>query len=293
MEKILVADDNRQNCIILRDVLENWGYKVILAYSGSEVLELVEEESFEIILLDVMMPGLNGYEVCQELKKGTGTASTSYVILLTALNDVEDRILGYNVGADLFMTKPVNYHELQAVIKRVLLTRQEGLEKEPTMGVMNFLKIFLLKNGKDSILDQKLLKREKEYGKRLAQKFALSREDIQRINIALEFQELEFVVSLGGAMVDLKEALKSMNLAYWFIPMLTCEYTEKPQEDIGAEDIFLVVKEYGKLYKKRGEKPAAAIEALWEMAFQGKSSTLLVESLAHIVTNTKLLDSLS
>ncbi|HBX75516.1 MAG TPA: two-component system response regulator, partial [Acidaminococcaceae bacterium] len=113
MPKILVVDDNEQLSSMLKDVLESWGYTALIATEGRACLELARQEQPDIILLDIMLPGLSGYEVCSELKRDARTHSIA-VIMMTALEDMESRIHGFKVGADNFLVKPINYNEVKA-----------------------------------------------------------------------------------------------------------------------------------------------------------------------------------
>ena len=119
MPKILVVDDNEQLSSMLKDVLESWGYTALTATEGRSCLEIARQEQPDIILLDIMLPGLSGYEVCSELKRDGRTHSIA-VIMMTALEDLESRIHGYKVGADNFLVKPINYNEVKAIIQKLL-----------------------------------------------------------------------------------------------------------------------------------------------------------------------------
>lgn len=119
MVKVLVVDDNMQNSDLLKDVLETWGYKVAIATQGLEVLPLVLQFKPDLILLDIMLPGMSGFEVCVELRKSEAT-SLLPIVLCSALNSVEDRIHGYRVGADNYLTKPINYNELKQLLASLL-----------------------------------------------------------------------------------------------------------------------------------------------------------------------------
>lgn len=115
MAKILIVDDNEQNCELMSDVVLAWGHDVQKAFQGTEALLIASAYQPDVILLDVMLPGMNGFEVCRELKRNPKTENI-YIIMLTALNDVEDRIRGFKVGADSFISKPANYNELKFII---------------------------------------------------------------------------------------------------------------------------------------------------------------------------------
>jgi len=97
---ILVVDDEKKNRVIMRDVLEVNGYHVIEAENGEQALEKVMEEPPDVILLDVMMPGMNGFEVCHKLKKDPKTAPIP-ILMVTALSDRSDRIKGIQAGANV------------------------------------------------------------------------------------------------------------------------------------------------------------------------------------------------
>ena len=97
MAKILVVDDNLANCDLLADVLSQWGYEVAKAHQGKEVLPMVEAFRPDLVLLDVMLPGMNGFEICKRIKASAETENIA-VILLTVLNDVEDRAQGIRGG---------------------------------------------------------------------------------------------------------------------------------------------------------------------------------------------------
>jgi len=111
--KILVVDDAPANVDLLSRMLTREGYLVVTASDGEQALRMVEETHPDLVLMDVLMPKLNGYEVCHRIKQRSATRLTP-VVLITALSDRENRIQGINAGADDFLTKPVNELELKA-----------------------------------------------------------------------------------------------------------------------------------------------------------------------------------
>ncbi|MEP7455327.1 PleD family two-component system response regulator [Phyllobacterium sp. SB3] len=139
--RILVVDDVPANVKLLEARLRAEYYEVVTATDGYEALEIAENSNIDVILLDIMMPGLDGFEVCRRLKSRAATAHIP-VILVTALDQDSDRITGLNFGADDFLTKPVNDLQLLARVKslvrlknltdelrlRVATTRDVGLE---------------------------------------------------------------------------------------------------------------------------------------------------------------------
>jgi DNA-binding response OmpR family regulator len=117
--KILVVDDEAKNVKLLEAQLIPRGYVVITASNGEEALQQVRQERPDLILLDVMMPILDGFEVCRRLKEDDDTRLTP-VVIMTALGQVQDRIKGIEAGADDFLTKPVHSDELMARIRTSL-----------------------------------------------------------------------------------------------------------------------------------------------------------------------------
>lgn len=116
--RILIAEDEPKLLEVLCDFFESKGVVPVPAADGAKALELAETESFDGVLLDIMMPKLNGLSVCRELRKHSDVP----IIFLTALSDEEDKLLGYELGADDYVTKPysmaVLYAKLMALINR-------------------------------------------------------------------------------------------------------------------------------------------------------------------------------
>jgi adenylate cyclase len=117
--RILVVDDIAQNVKLLHDLLVARGYSVATAATGAEGLAKLETESPDLILLDVMMPGLSGYDVCRRIRENPRTALLP-VVLVTALDAHEERVRGIEAGADDFLSKPINQPELFARVSSLL-----------------------------------------------------------------------------------------------------------------------------------------------------------------------------
>ena len=116
---IMIVDDDMDSLLPLKRSLERENYKVIGAYNGQEALQKATQETPDVILLDLMMPGMDGYEVCNRLKKEI-TSKNTQIIMLTAKDDVSDKVTGLELGADDYVTKPFNLSELKARIKTAL-----------------------------------------------------------------------------------------------------------------------------------------------------------------------------
>lgn len=113
---ILVVDDDFVNRMLLRKILENSGYEVLEAFNGKEALARVKADKPDLVLLDIMMPEMDGYEVCEYLKADSDTESIP-VIFITALSDSADLVKGFNVGAEDYVSKPINVEEVRARVK--------------------------------------------------------------------------------------------------------------------------------------------------------------------------------
>ena len=118
-ETILVVDDNRDNVEILRAFLESRGYRVVSAPDGKTALAKLEESRPELVLLDVMMPGMDGWQVCRTIKNHPEFGSTR-VMMVTAKGGFEDKVEGMRSGADDYVVKPIDLHELGEKVKRNL-----------------------------------------------------------------------------------------------------------------------------------------------------------------------------
>ena len=114
--KILVVDDDRNICELLKLYLENDGYTVFVANDGQEAVEMFQSKAPELVLLDIMLPKMDGWQVCREIRK----TSITPIIMLTAKGETFDKVLGLELGADDYVTKPFDAKEVMARVKAVL-----------------------------------------------------------------------------------------------------------------------------------------------------------------------------
>ena len=133
---ILVVDDNQQNLELLQAYLEDVDCETIPAHDGLEALEMVSKQQPDLILLDVMMPKMSGFEVCKRLKNDPETADIP-IIMVTALNEFGDIERGIDSGTDDFLSKPVNKLELLTRIKTMLKLKHLTDKLERTLAYLS------------------------------------------------------------------------------------------------------------------------------------------------------------
>lgn len=121
-EKILVVDDEKPIADILKFNLEKEGYEIIIAHDGNDAIEIAESQRPDLILLDIMLPGKDGNEVCREIRKTQNVP----IIMLTAKDSEIDKVLGLEFGADDYVTKPFSTRELIARVKANLRRQQQA-----------------------------------------------------------------------------------------------------------------------------------------------------------------------
>lgn len=182
MGKILVVDDEKAINDIIQYNLEGEGYEITSAYDGQECLDIFKSQKFDLIILDIMMPKLDGFSVLREIRKTSQTP----VIMLTAKQEEVDKVLGLELGADDYVVKPFSIRELTARIKAIL--RRNGLDSE-TKG-QNTIKI------KDLVLD--------------LDKYSLKKEG-KDINLTLrEYELLKYLVERKGQVISREELLSEV-----------------------------------------------------------------------------------
>lgn len=133
MQHILIADDNRDITDILSTYSKMEGFEPLIACDGEEAIKLFEENSPEVVLLDVMMPKVDGYEVCRKIR----SKSNVPVILITARGEDFDKIMGLDIGADDYIVKPFSPREVMARVRAVMRRMTKAVKENESENVVN------------------------------------------------------------------------------------------------------------------------------------------------------------
>jgi len=151
--KVLIAEDNVVSATILQKSIGGWGYDVVVARDGEKAWKAYKDKNVRLAVLDWMMPKINGLDLCKKIRENDHNAENkqyTYVILLTAKDQQKDLIKGFSAGADDYITKPFNHHELKARLKtgkRIIdLQRQleEQADRDGLTGLWNRKRMFKL-----------------------------------------------------------------------------------------------------------------------------------------------------
>ena len=138
---ILIVDDDENICQLVRLYLEKEGYRVSVAHSGTTGLSAFENEKIDLVILDIMLPGMDGWDVCRQIRKSSNVP----IIMLTAKGETFDKVLGLELGADDYLVKPFDPKELVARVKAVI--RRTGTKEEEHVSELSFDKLTInLKN---------------------------------------------------------------------------------------------------------------------------------------------------
>ena len=148
--KILVVDDMSANVEFLKTLLTREGYMVVTASNGEQALQMLEHDQPDLVLMDVLMPRLSGFEVCDRIKQNKATRLTP-VVLVTALSETGDRVRAINAGADDFLTKPVNPHELKARVRSLIRLKRYTDDLDSAESVI--LSLALVSEARDAYTD--------------------------------------------------------------------------------------------------------------------------------------------
>jgi two-component system, OmpR family, response regulator RpaB len=231
-EKILVVDDEINIRRILETRLSIMGYEVITAADGEEALFLYRKEMPNLIILDIMMPKLDGYGVCQEIRK----ESEIPIIMLTALNDVTDKITGLELGADDYIVKPFSPKELEARVKSIL----RRVDKLPNVPLNNNLGILSIGNIKIDSNRRQVYKHN--------EKIRLT---------GMEFSLLELLISKSGEPFSRSSILQEVwgytperHVDTRVVDVHISRLRSKLEEDPSNPDLILTARGIGYLFQK-------------------------------------------
>lgn len=179
-KKVLIVDDEKSIVKGLKFSLEQDGYAVECAYDGLDAVEKVKQNDYDIVLLDVMLPKLSGFEACQQIREFSDVP----IIMLTAKGDDIDKILGLDYGADDYMTKPFNVLEVKARIKAI--TRRTA-KTQTEVGILEFGRLVLNADYRRVFIEEK------------------------EVNVtAKEYELLEFLINNAGKVYSREELLAAL-----------------------------------------------------------------------------------
>lgn len=219
MKTVLIVDDNIKNLDLFKDFVESWGYETVTAQQGKDAISLAERYLPDIILLDVMLPGMSGYEVCRELKENTKTQHIP-VVMITVLNDIEDRIHGYKIGADQFLVKPVDYNELHAILDSLFGKKSMFDEMESRGTVIESLNVLLkqcLPSEAVVVADRKF-----HYCRKLCDYLNLSKNETEQGLLLVRIQDIIATLckQKGTVPEDEMTFLEPLKMDKWVKPLL-------------------------------------------------------------------------
>ncbi len=154
MFQILVAEDNANSAKLMKIILNQAGYKVVTASDGIEAMEIMDTKHIDLIVLDVMMPRMDGFEFTRQLRQA---GNTTPILMVTAKHQNEDKCEGFIAGTDDYMVKPINENEFLLRIKALLRRSQIISEHKLTIGnvTLDYDSLSVSKNGQLQILPQK------------------------------------------------------------------------------------------------------------------------------------------
>jgi putative two-component system response regulator len=184
--KILIVDDEGPNRTILHEILKPIGYIICEAADGEEAIKQVEREKPDLILLDVVMPKLDGYEVCRILKSSHKTKLIP-IIMLTSLDLLQDKLRAVDLGSDDFLNKPFNLAELTARVKALIALKQYTDELEYAFDVLK--SIALIVESRDAYTHNHC-KNVEMYSEDIAKKIGLSGEEIATLKLGAAYHDI-------------------------------------------------------------------------------------------------------
>lgn len=293
--EVLIVDDNEQNCEILEDVISIWGYKTYKAFQGMEAYDMACKHKPEIILLDVMLPGMNGFEVCKKLKKNKDTKNIP-IVMLTALNDVEDRIRGFDVGADEFLSKPINYQELRNRVTSLIMNKNQLEKMENSSQIVeSYLKI--LKAKDDKLYSHACM--VKNYSSNVAKIMAISDLKREQLIIGAYLHDLGKISDASQSHVEVGEdIIAPLKMSKWLSIFIRNHHEKlngqgfpdglkEPQMSIELQ-ILVTINRFVELWEQSGDK-GKCIDFLFNESEKGYWSIAVIEALKQVYEDEKFI----
>lgn len=288
MEKVLVVDDNIHNCELMLDLLTNWGYTAKAVYQGTEAIAAARDDCPDIILLDVMLPGMNGFEVCHEIKNNPQTCNIP-IIMLTVLSDAEDRIQGLRVGADYFLAKPFNYTELKFRLTALLQQKQRiDTMEEGDAVVSAFLMMMKLRDNALYLHSCQV----REYCEKVSRILLLSDRQHKRLCWAASLHDIGKVIDSSPRHSDAgRQITVNLKMGEWLSELIFHHHDIAPWHTVESE-VLNSVDRFVNLFVNLPDKQKC-LDRLRQDCEWGAASLQVVEALEQVLRDEQFMERLT
>lgn len=287
-ELVLVVDDNDANRSMMVDVLGHWGYRTVEAANGMAAVTVAAEALPDIILLDVMLPGLNGYEVCRQLKQSQKLGRIP-IVMLTVLDDSEARTRAINVGADLFVSKPPNYKELHKNIGSLLNNSKRFREMESLEGMEEAQKRLVAALSPEAFEHYNAVM---DRATKTAKLLGMAEEQVLRLSLCgLACALGQILGQEGGHPRQLISIVEPLNLSTWLIDYL--KYQANPVVAHVADTVpvvYFICEKYQGLLSQ-GTESEEALARLQKAATGHSAQVKVLDALIQTIRDEEFLAS--
>lgn len=292
MEKILVVDDNEQNCELMRDILLAWGYEVYEAFQGMDAIRYALSYQPDIILLDVMLPGMNGFEVCHEIKTNPRVQHIP-IIMLTVLNDVEDRIRGLKVGADHFLSKPINYNELKYRISALIHHKKQLDRMEYQQRVVEVFLAMMKASNLELYLHSCQVH---EYCHKVSRLLFIGDQQYGRLLIGAYLHDIGKLIAEGDHLEIGASVVAPLKMGDWLGDLIRNHHNKEsisPDYALAVElEILTTVNRFVNLSGQARDKESCLV-GMYDEISKGWWSARVVEALQQLLKDEKFIKTLS